>query len=308
MTTGRINQVTVLHARTPRVPHLGSGYRGLHPLPGQSLVTDRSKVDHPRPAGARRRPAKGQFRQRASQGQGVPSPPFSHASGALRPVRRTGFGPFGEDYRRAAAPPKRAARTRRISDWFITGCRLSWPTQAINPHPSTPTASASKALSGSNSQAPRGIPHFTRARPQLPFPSGHILQGRRIDRSDSGRPAVPKRHFRSQGTSAIGQSRHRSPGGPSTLSRRPAASGRASVLSTGGDSFASEGWGQACRSCSSHSGPNPHAESGVRKPKEPQHLDRTLVDPSTSTTQVHPFAPRSDTLGLLTPFECSPSM
>ena len=32
-----------------------------------------------------------------------------------------------------------------------------------------------------------------------PFPSGHILQGRRINRSVPGRPAVPKRHPRATG-------------------------------------------------------------------------------------------------------------
>ena len=42
MTTGRINQVTVLRARSPEGAARGSGYRGLRPFPGQSLVTDRS--------------------------------------------------------------------------------------------------------------------------------------------------------------------------------------------------------------------------------------------------------------------------
>ena len=54
-----------------------------------------------------------------------------------------------------------------------------------------------------------------RARPQNPFPSGHILQGRRINRSVPGRPAVPKRHRRAS-VMFVGRSQRRSPSGPST--------------------------------------------------------------------------------------------
>ena len=53
-----------------------------------------------------------------------------------------------------------------------------------------------------------------------PFPSGHILQGRRINRSVPGRPTVPKRHLRVRCEPRGGvNARLRKPSGPSTPTR-----------------------------------------------------------------------------------------
>lgn len=65
-------------------------------------------------------------------------------------------------------------------------------------------------------QVPSGLCSPTQSQAAVPFPSGYILRGRRIDRSDLGRPAVPptlQAH-----TTSSGRSRRRSPGGPSTQS------------------------------------------------------------------------------------------
>ena len=51
-----------------------------------------------------------------------------------------------------------------------------------------------------------------------PIPSGHILQGRRINRSDQGRPTVPERHPRAPtgARARVGGVYTGPPGGPST--------------------------------------------------------------------------------------------
>jgi hypothetical protein len=113
MTTGRINQVTVLHARA-RSPHEAAGTRAHTLSPGQSWSpTDQSRPSFARATGPL---ALSDDPPRSSTNR-VPSPPISHASETLPPVLQTGGGPFGEDYRRAAA--QRAARTRRISDRLV---------------------------------------------------------------------------------------------------------------------------------------------------------------------------------------------
>ena len=62
-----------------------------------------------------------------------------------------------------------------------------------SPHPSTSHAKASErrsaVLTVSGSSGFAMATHSSQAK--FPFPSGHILQGRPIDRSDPGRPTVP---------------------------------------------------------------------------------------------------------------------
>ena len=103
MTTGRINQVTVLRARHPQgAPHEAAGTRAHAPSPAR--VSHRPiQVVPPRPTPLDTPPLSGGVPSRCVALE-VPSPPISHASEALPPVHRTGVGPFGGDYRRAAAP------------------------------------------------------------------------------------------------------------------------------------------------------------------------------------------------------------
>jgi hypothetical protein len=63
--------------------------------------------------------------------------------------------------------------------------------QLSSPHPSAVFATASEALCNRFQAPVLG----TLEPGRNPFPGGYILQGRRINRSDPGRPAVPKRHF-----------------------------------------------------------------------------------------------------------------
>ena len=212
MTTGRINQVTVLHAR--QKPHEAAGTRALAPSPARvshrpiksSLRREKPQDTSPsrttRPAAPRAR---------------VPSPPISHASEALPPVRRTRVGPFGEDYRRAAAPRQRASGTRRISEWLVADWIWPMGNQVHIPHhhpQQRQRRSARFALPGSSGDisSPAQEPGHG------PIPSGHILQGRRINRSDQGRPTVPERHPRAPtgARARVGGVYTGPPGGPST--------------------------------------------------------------------------------------------
>ena len=66
-----------------------------------------------------------------------------------------------------------------------------------SPHPSPLLAGATNAPSIAEFQAPAGISVKPAREPgHDPIPSGHILQGRRINRSVQRRPTVPKRHPR----------------------------------------------------------------------------------------------------------------
>ena len=212
MTTGRINQVTVLHAR--QKPHEAAGTRALAPSP--------ARVSH--------RPIKSSLRRKKPQDTSpsrttrpaaprarVPSPPISHASEALPPVRRTRVGPFGEDYRRAAAPRQRASGTRRISEWLVADWIWPMGNQVHIPHhhpQQRQRRSARFALPGSSGD----ISSPAREPGHGPIPSGHILQGRRINRSDQGRPTVPERHPRAPtgARARVGGVYTGPPGGPST--------------------------------------------------------------------------------------------
>src|ERR1700744_5109873 len=104
MTTGRINQGTVLRARHPQgAPHEGAG-TGAH-APAPARVSHRPiQVAPPRPTPLHPPPLSGGVPSRCVALE-VPSPPISHASEALPPVHRPGVGPFGGNSRRRAPPP-----------------------------------------------------------------------------------------------------------------------------------------------------------------------------------------------------------
>ena len=227
MTTGRINQVTVLRARNPRLgaSARGYGYRGSSPFPGQSKSpTDQSRPPVAEPAGRTTRMGS-RFSRSTNR---VPSPPISHASGSL--PRSTGPESNPSVKTTCERPHLRRGLPERGGspiDWL----RSDLAQRLTDPHPSPQLAEASKALCRSYlSRLQTGIIHCPPLEPgHGPFPSGHILQGRRINRSDPGRPAVPKR-CRTGAASAIGRSRRQAsrPSGPSTRSsfNRHSPSGR----------------------------------------------------------------------------------
>jgi hypothetical protein len=68
----------------------------------------------------------------------------------------------------------------------------------IPPHRSQQRQRRSAKLTFSRLWMGHTSPH-PKSQATFPFPSGHILQGRRINRSDPRRPAVPKRHPRAPG-------------------------------------------------------------------------------------------------------------
>jgi hypothetical protein len=74
---------------------------------------------------------------------------------------------------------------RRISGWLIAV--RTWP-KASNPHPSPSPATAAKGLCGTSIRLPKRRLASRRSQ-ALPFPSGYILRGRRIDRMVPGGPA-----------------------------------------------------------------------------------------------------------------------
>jgi len=80
MTTGRINQVTVLHAPGQRARHEARVLWAKGPLPRPELVTDQSSRTLCCGT-ARHRPLERFVRQ--APHPRVPSPPISHASGAF---------------------------------------------------------------------------------------------------------------------------------------------------------------------------------------------------------------------------------
>src|SRR5262249_44732821 len=110
MTTGRINQVTVLRAR--QKPNEAQVH-GLTPFPRPELVTDRFKSSLRRTS-LEKVTLPGNPIPRKLHEQSSQSPDLTRLRDTP-PVPQTGVGPFGGDYRRAAAPPRGAARTRRIS-------------------------------------------------------------------------------------------------------------------------------------------------------------------------------------------------
>jgi len=222
MTTGRINQVTVLRARI-QGPARGSGYKGFRPSPEPELVTDRFKSRPPAAIGAGHLALADDPSRTATYR--VPSPPISHASETLPPVLRTGVGPFGEDYRRTAAP--RCCQDE--ADLQVAGCRLKLAIGYqihIPPHRSQQRQRRSAKLSLPGSQQDFCKPTLEPG--HNPIPSGYILQGRRINRSDPRRPAVPKHHPRASEAHARAEStpvsqRSRHPFDPLTPVGRPSS-------------------------------------------------------------------------------------
>jgi len=209
MTTGRINQVTVLRARHPQgAPHEAAGTRAHAPSPAR--VSHRPiQVVPPRPTPLDTPPLSGGVPSRCVALE-VPSPPISHASEALPPVHRTGVGPFGGDYRRAAAPlVSRGLPERDVSpSGFLRtelaiGYQVHLPLRRLQQRQ---RRSAKLTLPGSSGVL--FIVTHPREPGHDPIPSGHILQGRRINRSAPGRPAVPP--------SSIRRRQKRAPGAEST--------------------------------------------------------------------------------------------
>jgi hypothetical protein len=171
----------------------GSGYWSYSPVPRPEFSHRPIKSSLHRRAAGHRPLGQHVPQTRSSR---VPNPPISHASETLPRSDGPGSDPS------VKTTSKRPHLKRGLpgcggspSVWLQTelAIRLS------SPHPSATLATASDVLCKA-SQAPVGETHL-RARPQYPFPGGYILQGRRIDRSDPGRPAVPKRHF-SRGSGA----------------------------------------------------------------------------------------------------------
>ena len=215
MTTGRINQVTVLRARRSRARQRVQ--RGSLP-PSPARVSHRPIKSRPSVAVAARHPALSGDPSHSSA-NGAPSPPISHAPGAVPPVQQTRVDPFGGDYRRAAAPVERGLPERGGSPicWSQTelaniGNRVHTP---LHRPQKRQRRSARHTLPGSSGV----LQHRTKARPWFSIPSGYILQGRRINRSDPGRPAVPSKaasHWAPWTGRRRRSLRRCYPGGPST--------------------------------------------------------------------------------------------
>ena len=191
MTTGRINQVTVLHAR-PRGPHgaAGTGRRSGAPAPRPGLVTDRSKSFLP--TSGRRGPRAVAPAGTAVAVRRVPSPPISHASVAFPRSDGPSSAPSVETTVERPPPLRREGLPERggspicwlRSELAQKGDRVHIPLHGSRERSKALRNHLHSGKSESRSQT---------ARPQNPFPSGLILQGRRINRSAPGRPAVPKK-------------------------------------------------------------------------------------------------------------------
>ena len=186
MTTGRINQVTVLHTRPPRAPRQAAGTGALTPpFPGQSKSPTDQVAPHRRTA----RTSPSRVLRHTDPQLRVPSPPTSHASGAPPQVQRTQVDPFGEDYRQTAAPPTGGLPERggSSSGWLQAELAIGYQSTSLSHHPQQHDGAccrfAFQTLTASKE------PDLEPGR--NPSPSGYILPGRHINRSDPGRPAVP---------------------------------------------------------------------------------------------------------------------
>lgn len=184
-----------------------------------------------------------------------------------------------------------------------------------DPHPSASIAESVRGALQSLYQAPAGFTSPTQIEP------GHIsLPKRAHPARQAHQPLGPETASRPQagllmpggGAEATGRSRHQYPGGPSTLKRHPPPqiTRRASALTAGGVGI--RGWP-----------PTPGgAVPQESRPKPVLTLSRsqgpnTQLDRRTAPHRVRipfqlvsqvPPTPRPDTLGLLAPCECSPSM
>ena len=176
-----------------------------------------------------------------------------------------------------------------------------------DPHPSASVAGGVRhALRPSRSDSQSLA---TRARPQnhSPHSSGHILRGRRINRSDLGRPAVPKsalggeRATRAESTPGI-------PGGPSTQKSLPQplrTNRRRAIGPHGGGarpgSRAARARPESCGFCAPGPVKGPTPQLDRKSAHARQHPVRLL-----STSPASP--PDQTPLDCFAPCECSPSM
>jgi len=72
----------------------------------------------------------------------------------------------------------------------LAGCGLNWPLAIRSTSLCIARSSGEVALRDSL-QARAGLVSQTQSQATVPIPSGYILRGRHINRSDLGRPAVP---------------------------------------------------------------------------------------------------------------------
>jgi len=220
MTTGRINQVTVLHARF--APHEAAGTGGCRrPLPRPELVTDRFKSS---PVAGTARPLALSGNPSHSTAHRVPSPPISHASGALP----RSVGPES-----APSVETTVERPHLVRECFrnaaylrSTRCGLSWPWAIRSTSLCFARNSVKGALQSSHSPGSWvGSTHPSRARPQThpkrahPARQAHQPLGPgTASHPPSSIPQAPGRH--EAGGVDVGQ-----PDGPSTqvapLSKHP---------------------------------------------------------------------------------------
>lgn len=115
----------------------------------------------------------------------------------------------------------------------------------------------------------------------FPFPSGHILLGRRINRSDPRRPAVPKRVVEFQqgvGSESTGRSRRQSPSGPSTPKVTTSPKHPTGIGPHGRQGSGSRGSGRASRPQS----------RGIRRPSPSHAFAESRAQPSDSTAGPQP--------------------
>src|ERR1700723_3306027 len=116
MTTGRINQVTVLRARHPEgQPHEAAGTRARALSPAR--VSHRPIKSFPVAEAAGTLALSGDPSR--SPAHRVPSPPISHASGSLPRSRGPESNPSEETTGERPHPIRGAAGTRRISDSLV---------------------------------------------------------------------------------------------------------------------------------------------------------------------------------------------
>ena len=140
MTTGRINQVTVLHARLTPHDAAGDGREPVAPARVSHRPIQKSSLRPPNPT--RTRPSRAGSPRGERQSR-VPSPPISHASGELPRSIGPESSPSVKTTVERPHLTRRAAWTRRISKRLM---QTEVAQRLQSPHPSASHATASKAL------------------------------------------------------------------------------------------------------------------------------------------------------------------
>jgi hypothetical protein len=160
--------------------------RAQEPSPRPELVTDRSS----RPSFGRAPPRPNGPQTLAYR---VPSPPISHASGALPRSDGPGSTPSVETTVERPLLGKEGFQDAAYLQ--LADCRTDWPIgnqiHIALRHPQQRSKALCEVDLLSGSKARTRSPRF-KSQATFPIPSGHILTGRRINRSDPGRPAVPQ--------------------------------------------------------------------------------------------------------------------